>query len=100
MYTYLHAFVPRHSFPLLNHSQYTKLGGERSGPYYHVNDINVGRQRKGGVPDRKNTFHAHSLSQTIGKIFSFVNIQNSNTWTDMLQGNASSSFFQAPPQST
>ena len=46
------------------------------GPFYHVNDVRVylGRQRRGGVPNQKNTF-VHVFF-----VFRFANVRKSSTW--------------------
>ena len=60
-----------------------KNGGGRPGPFYHVNDVSVylGRQRGGGVPDRKNAFRACILRFEPGVVrFHFANVRNSSAW--------------------
>ena len=54
-----------------------KNGGERPGPFYHMNDVSVylGRQRGGGVPNWKKVFCACERY-----IFRFTNVKNSSAW--------------------
>ena len=54
------SLVPRPSHrPVFDRLQCAKTEGEGLGAFYHVNDVSVylGRQRRGGVIDRKDAFH-------------------------------------------
>ena len=87
------------SFPGLSTIQFLitcSMQKQRPGPFYHVNDISVyvDRQRRGGVPDRKNAFRAHILCFEPGEVRLSLR-ERSKFWSlgQKLQDKVSSSFF-------